>query len=273
MAQDQNLSQIQEQLTAFLQQRKALDKSATARAFAEREIGGNERLSPVEQLEIYREQFWLRHTSALLEDFPGLSGIIGQGAWERLVEEYLDELPPTSFTLRDLGDRLPEFVAKASWLEHHELCLDMTRLEWAYVEAFDAADVAPLTPARLASIPDEAWETARFVLGPSLALLRVNYPVFELRKRLVLAGDENVAIPERAPALLAVCRRELSVLTHHLEAPPFALLEELRSGRALVAAVEATSLSTGVSSEVLAADLGAWFALWAEQGLVIDVVI
>src|SRR5262245_10531800 len=125
-------------MTALLRHGRDLAKSADARGFAELEIGGNDRLSPVEQLEIYREQFWLRHTSSLVEDFPGLSGILGQASWEQLVEAYLAAVTPESYTLRDLGQRLPEFVARASFLEHRELCTDMARLEWAYVEAFDA---------------------------------------------------------------------------------------------------------------------------------------
>ena len=74
-----------------LRRRRALDADPDATAFAEAEIAANERLSSVERLEIYRVQFWLRHTSSLVEDFPGLCGVIGQSAWERLVEGYLED--------------------------------------------------------------------------------------------------------------------------------------------------------------------------------------
>jgi hypothetical protein len=64
------------------------------------------RTTPVERLEIYREQFWLRHRSSLVEDFPGVSGILGRRAWAALIEGYLEAHPPHSYTLRDLGLRL-----------------------------------------------------------------------------------------------------------------------------------------------------------------------
>ncbi|HVJ20685.1 MAG TPA: DNA-binding domain-containing protein [Polyangiaceae bacterium] len=267
------LTRIQEQMAAFLRHGRALEKSSEARSFAELEIGGSARLSPVEQLEIYREQFWLRHTSALLEDFPGLSGILGQQSWERLAEAYFAEFAPVSYSLRDLGKDLPAFVARATFLEHRDLCSDMARLEWAYVEAFDAADVAPLEPARLAAIPDEAWESARLVLGPSLGLLRLRYPVASLRARLVQHPDESVAIPEPASTLLAVCRQGLQVRTHELTEPAFVLLEQLREGLPLVPAVESAARILSLSAEALAPELGAWFASWAQHGIVVQVLV
>src|SRR6186997_1950140 len=135
-----SLSQMQLELIAFLRQRTALEKDARARHWAARVLTGSATLSPVQQLEVYREQYWLRHTGSLVEDFPGLSGILGQSAWERLVEGYLDRHPPEQFSLRDLGSRLAGYVQEQVWLERPELCRDMAALEWAYIECFDAPD-------------------------------------------------------------------------------------------------------------------------------------
>ena len=110
------LSQLQLSLASALRERGSLEGSADWSAFAAEHVSGNARLSPVEQLEIYREQFWLRHTESLLEDFPGLSGILGQEAWEKLAEHYLHELAPDSYTLRNLGARLPRVIEQATWL-------------------------------------------------------------------------------------------------------------------------------------------------------------
>ena len=164
-----------------------------------RRIVGNDRLLPVEQLDIYREQFWLRHTASLIEDFPGLGGIIGQEDWERLVEGYLTEHAPDSWTLRNLGARLPAYVARATYLPHHEVCVDMARLEWSYIELFDARDVAGIDPGKLSAIAEDAWERAVIVLNPALALLEVDYPVAELRRALREESIAPVPIPERAP--------------------------------------------------------------------------
>src|SRR5690606_3078534 len=119
-----SLSEIQRQLAAMLQRPRTLLGHAEVAELIATLTTERPRLSPAEQVEVYREQFWLRHTGALLEDFPGLSGILGQSDWERLVEGYLVAHPPSHFSLRDLGSGLPEYVAGQDWLERPQLCLD-----------------------------------------------------------------------------------------------------------------------------------------------------
>jgi hypothetical protein len=266
------LDELQRTAAELLRSRRALPVRPDAIAFASAEISGNSRLSPVEQLEIYREQFWLRHTSALLEDFPGVAGIVGQADWERLCEEYLEQSPPGSYDLADLGHAFPELVAKSDWLEHRELVTDMARLEWAYVVAFGAEDAPRLDPARIASVPDDAWETARLVLSPSLTLLRVSYPVVALRRQLVVPGEDAVQIPEREPASLAVFRRELATRVEPSSEVAFALLEGLRDGKALMPAIQAASERTSTSLDEIGAELGAWFSAWSREGIVVGIV-
>jgi hypothetical protein len=79
-----------------------------------------------------------------VEDFPGLSGILGQRAWAGLIEGYLAAYPPRSFTLRDLG--LPHYIATQTTLAEHRRCCDMARLEVRYIEIFDAGDAMSIAP-------------------------------------------------------------------------------------------------------------------------------
>lgn len=265
-----DLSELQARMAEALVQRRALPGDPGFTAFAEAEIAGNDRLSPVEQLEIYRKQFWLRHTSSLVEDFPGLGGIIGQEAWERLVEGYLAAHPPTSFTLRDLGLHLPAYVESATWLPNHALCVDMARLEVHYIEAFDAPDAPPLDPVKLASIPEDAWASARLSLHPSVRLLAARYPVADLRRRLRTAGGEPVPIPDFAPQNLVVYRRELQLFDATVTDGALALLRALERGEPLVRACEAAQAEV---AEDIGASLGDWFRDWARKGWITDVVI
>ncbi|HKO94438.1 MAG TPA: DNA-binding domain-containing protein, partial [Polyangiaceae bacterium] len=106
----QDLTELQHWVVRHLQQLRALPKDAAIRAEAADRLTGNDRLAPVEQLEIYREQFWLRHTASLVEDFPGVGGVLGQADWEQLVEGYLQAHPSESWTLRELGRHFAEHV-------------------------------------------------------------------------------------------------------------------------------------------------------------------
>jgi hypothetical protein len=259
-------------MAALLRRRRALPRDAAIVEQAKLHVRGNDRLSPVEQLEIYREQFWLRHTASLLEDFPGLSGILGQTEWERLVEGYLEEAALSSYSLRDLGDELAAYIARTESVPHRGLCTDMARLEWAYVEVFDAAESAPLDGAKLASIPEDAWPGARIVFAPAVRLLEVRYPVADLRRKLREATDERVPIPESQHQNLVLYRGADKNLFH---APvtdlAFRLIEELRRGTPLGRASELASERVPSEAATLESDVGTWFLDWGRRGWIVDV--
>src|SRR5258707_7684569 len=141
-------------------------------------IKPNDRLSSFERLEIYNRQYWFRVLASLDEDFRGLRAIIGQRRFEALCKAYLVDCPSESFTLRNLGARLEWWLR--SHPEHIQpraaLALDMVRLEWAEIEAFDGAAEPGLVPGDvLASDPDP-----QFRLQPYLQLPSFRYPVNDL---------------------------------------------------------------------------------------------
>jgi len=260
-------------MAQMLRHRRALTGDPTMAETAARVATGNDRLSAAEQVEIYREQFWLRHTSCLVDDFAGLGGVLGQADWERLVEEYLEDNPPLSFNLRDLGDRLPAFVEAATWLPQHELCVDMARVEWCYVEVFDAADAAPLDPAALATIPEEKWPSAVLTLSPALRLLRVRYPVARLRKNIRDGSAAPATIEREAQNLVIYRGADLNLYHQTLSNAAFAVLEQLRDGLALVPACERAAESNPSFATEIESNVGAWFQDWAARAWIVGVTL
>ncbi|MBX3183978.1 MAG: putative DNA-binding domain-containing protein [Polyangiaceae bacterium] len=276
------LDQLQAWVAERLVSPRALERDPAAVQRASVELSGSDHLSPVAQLEIYREQFWLRHTSALLEDYPALSAVLGQAAWERLTEGYLAAHPPDSFTLRDLGRALPAYVARCEWLPEQALAEDLARLEWAYVELFDAAPGAPVSHERLAAIPEGAWPTARLGIESSLQLVSARYPVAALRVELIAdPARANAPLPAPAEEHLVLYRRGLDMHREPLPALGLALLTQLRAGEPLGAACDAllqSALERGASTSEAAAkelegSLGAWFQRWAALGFITSVEV
>jgi hypothetical protein len=269
-------SELQTGIAKFLLRRRDLTKDEEAKAFARKHIAGNARVSPVEQLETYREQYWWRHTGSLVEDFQGVGGILGQSDWERLVVEYLTLHPPTTFSLRELGEQLPDFVLTREWLPHRELVGDMARLEWSHVEVFDAPEAQPLAPEKLRAVPESAWESVRLVPNPALRLLRLAYPVLELRRKLLApesatgSGDEPIPLPSAEAQHLAVCRTKLAIEHHLLDPGAFALLSKLCRSIPLGVACESARAELSLSPEALAAELESWFATWTARGYFVD---
>jgi hypothetical protein len=263
-------------MAAFLRRRRDLGGDEEARRFAEAHLTGSARLTPVEQLEIYREQFYLRHTASLVEDFPGVGGILGQAAWDKLVWDFLATHAPASYDLAELGAGLADFAATCEWLPERALVVDMARFEYAHLEVFAAPDSSPLDPAKLAAVPEDAWERARLLPDTGLCLLALDYPVVELRARLLRARDEDTdapALPAPERVFLAVHRRNLAVFHDRLEPDAFALLDRVTRGEPLGTACENAARDGGVSVESLAAKLADWFAQWSGRGYVVDIVL
>jgi hypothetical protein len=267
----ESFARLQHWLVEQMLSRRGLDRDPNVVEQAAKHLTGNDRLLPVDQLEIYRQQFWLRHTASLVEDFPGVGGILGQEQWEPLVESYLERSHPLGWTLRDLGRHFPEHIATAE-VSHRELCHDMARLEWCFIELFDAPDSAPLDLAKLAALPPGAIEQARFRLNPALRQLEVDYPVAQLRLTLLDKNQhEPVAIPEREHQYLVLYRGSNRRLYHHPTShEAFVLLHELSQGEPLLLACEKTLQRLPHAAERLEQGVGAWFQDWVRRGWIVD---
>lgn len=252
------------------------------RSEAEAIIRPNDRLTSFERLEIYNRQYWFRLYTSFEEDFPGLQAIVGRAKFDALMRAYLTDCPSQSFSLRNLGFRLeawlkthPDFVQP-----HITLALDMVRLEWAHIEAFDSEAKPPLGSGAFAAI-DEA-STLR--LQPHLRLLALSYPVDDL---LLQVRTENgssasstnnasvarkrrhvrhVAALEPQPMHLAVHRLENSVWYKPLPAEEFRLLTAIEQGKTLGEAMEAAFAGSAMPENDRPAHLQEAFANWAMLG-------
>src|SRR5467141_657873 len=148
-------------------------------AYASRYIKPNDRLTSLERLEIYNRQYWFRVLGSMAEDFPGLRAILGQWRFDDMCRAYLAECPSRSFTLRNLGARLETWLRRnPKWIRGKQtLALDMVRLEWAEIQAFDGGAEPSLCLADLSGI---SVPGLRLRVQPHVQLLELHYPVDDL---------------------------------------------------------------------------------------------
>ncbi|MGD0361510.1 MAG: DNA-binding domain-containing protein [Bryobacteraceae bacterium] len=245
-------------------------------------IKPNARLTSLERLEIYSRSYWYRLLDSLYEDFPGLRAVLGQRAFERLAKAYLTERPSASWTLRNLGSRLEEWLQRNPTFagDRLDLARDMVRLEWAHIEAFDQADREVLGPEDLL----ELGPAMRIALQPHIRLIELRYPVDDLRVRVNSASGEhgtasNAVLKRKAGGMarrirrmppehifLAVHRHDFIVYYRRLDAEEFHLLAGLGKGLSVGKAMEAALEDSPVPIEELRRRVEAWFAAWAEMG-------
>ena len=242
----------------------------------------NDRLTSFERLEIYNRQYWFRLCSSFEEDFPGLQAIVGRRRFEKLMIEYLTDRPSASFSLRNLGSSLEQWLLTHpdSTAPRTALALDMARIEWAHIEAFDEASEPPLTSEDLAHVDG----ATQFALQAHVRLLRLSFPVDDL---LIQVRNEtgssdtasnNAAVSRRSKIVrhardltpeeiyLAVHRRENSVYYKRLHREDFRMLQSIESGNTLEQAIEAGFADSAMSADEQVQFLRQAFQLWALLG-------
>lgn len=88
-------------------------------------------------------------------NFLGRCPVLNRGAsakkFTRFIEAYLTKYPSRSFTPRNLGARLPQFVHEVPALTapHTALAMDIARFEWSQTVAFDEAGGRRVTAAQV----------------------------------------------------------------------------------------------------------------------------
>jgi hypothetical protein len=286
-----NLEQLQRAMAAAVMQPLTADEEMqphNAAGLAMKDVASefirpNDRLTAFERLEIYNRQYWFRLQSTFAEDFPALRAVIGEERFDALANAYLQAHPSRSFSLRNLGSKLLEWLSdNPHWAGRRaELAIDVVRVEWACVEAFDNAEYQPLTLSEIAVLGLDSTVS----LQPHIQLLELKYPadslVLELHQRQrresreagarsdsdVNGSSSNTRIRLRKKATwLAIHRADLSVYYKNLSRPEYITLAALRDGRSLPEALEAgfTGSRMPATNRVLA--VREWFTYWAELG-------
>lgn len=265
---------------AILQPLSGSDRIATKTDVAF--IKPNDRLSSAERLEVYSRSYWFRVLDSLYDDFPGLRAVLGQRAFHRLSRAYLAECPSRSFTLRNLGSHLEDWLQRNPHFagSRHALALDMVRLEWAHIEAFDNAAEKILGPEDLL----ELGPGFRAGLQPYIRLLALRYPVDDLRIQVNRVSDErgapsNAALKQRhrdmtkrvsrlnpEQIFLAVHRLDFTVYYRRIAAEEYRLLAALRDRQPIARAIHRAFKDSAASTEEQRSMLEKWFAEWTELG-------
>jgi hypothetical protein len=242
---------------------------------AEALIKPNDRLTSVERLEIYARCYWFRIIDSVYEDCPGLRALVGEKRFAPLVRAFVAKYPSRSFTLRNLCQRLPQFLAEEpQWTAPHtELAITIARFEWAQTVAFDGESRPPLSPDDIADAPPHRL---RFGLQPYLTLLAVDWPVDDYviavkRREAMRAeasnavdGSHQVAVlkrvtrPRRERCYIGVHRHNNRLYYKRITAPEYAVLSALGAGGTIPQALAAAN--TAITPE----QVRDWFATWTE---------
>lgn len=199
----------------------------------------------VKRYAVYRNNVSHSIAVALGEIFPAVQAHVGPDFFRALALTYLRTSPPKSKLLFEYGADFANFLQSFPPVANLPHLPDMARTERAWLDAFHAADCAPLDPARLAEINPDDLGSVRFVMHPAFRLLRSAFPAATLVSGLRAGNgidDADLTLGEEA----MITRAGLEVEMRILPAGAGTFFECLAAGGDLAEAAEiAAGAATG----------------------------
>lgn len=224
-----------------------------------------------QRLGVYVHAYYARLDGVLHTDFPALAALLGEEA-EPVFTAYVRARPSTSFTLRDFGAALPEFLRGHAATRGRPVLAQLAAFEWAFCEAFDAEDAPVAGEQDAARVPPESWPGLRFRLHPSVQRVRTDFNLPALWRALKDAPLTPVA-PEAmsGPLSCLVWRQELATQYRSLEPDEAAALAAIAEGGGF--AEVCAALMPSCAPETLALRAAGLLKTWLAQGLIAELVL
>lgn len=197
---------------------------------------------PARRFAVYRNNVIVALIDALADTYPVTQELVGEEFFRGMARLYARINPPLSPMLALYGKDLPEFIETFPPALAVPYLADIARLEMLRVQAYHAADVAPLEMDQLADLLGDEAQLAecRFHLHPSIGLLRSEYAVVSLWAAHQ-AADIEAALsgvdPDTAETSL-VLRIGLEVEISRISAGAARFVERLQQGATFGQAAE-----------------------------------
>ncbi|MEH6443938.1 MAG: DNA-binding domain-containing protein [Oceanospirillaceae bacterium] len=226
-------------------------------------------ITPAQRVSIYETGYFARLTEVLATDYKVLWMVLGDEEFSVLAKAYIIAKPSRYFSLRWFGQDFAQFLSEQEG-EHANMLAQLARLEWAFVDAFNSADVTMLALEKIASVTPENWPTLRFKFHPSLQVVTHDWNVLSFWR----AGREEQPFPElehsQNSQKMLVWRKALTTQYRTLS---------IDEACALSAAVDGLNFSeicqVLVEQQMPDAELASivigWLQNWLAEGLICDI--
>jgi hypothetical protein len=155
-------------------------------------------LSAVERVDVYANMYFFRILEVLADEYAKIVTLVGGDAFHNLVTDYLLACRPAHPSLREVGARLPAYLAHHPLTEARPWLSELARLERTRLELFDGPDAETLTLDSVRAMPPEALPELPLRAIPCQAVVRVEYAIAPLWRALEAISDETHADEGRA---------------------------------------------------------------------------
>jgi hypothetical protein len=199
---------------------------------------------------VYRNNVTVSLIEALAATFPAILRITGEDFFRAMARSHIRAAPPTSPLLFEYGRDFPCFIARYEHARFMPWLADVARIERAWLDAYHAADAAPLPSQALASICANDLAGIGLVAHPATRIVRSKYSavtIFAANRSKDPVGRIEPAEPEDA----LITRPRLEVIVRRLPPGGAVFLGSLVGGEPLGPAATA-ALSENASFDLAA---------------------
>ncbi len=276
---------------ASIEARKALHSDAVS---IDDMILPSNALSSQRRIEVYANAYYARLLECLRDEYPALTALLGEDTINAFGFEYLQQYPSQSYTLADLGQAFPAFLADnraaatsedgdeesengqstdQSWVN---LMIDLAVVERTYSEVFSGRGIEKaetLSADAVAAIPPGDVGNICLIPAPCVRLVKLNSRAHEFAIAVRKGTASTGQLPESLPTYLVITRLNYVVRTITVERDEFQLLEHLVSGLPLGEAIGRVAEHSSLGEEQLTQHIAAWFRKWATDRLFSGIVV
>jgi len=186
---------------------------------------------------VYRNNVIAGLIEALQDSFPVVLRLLGEEYFRAMARLFVTARPPRSPVLLQYGANFPAFIAGFEPTATLPYLAEVARIERAWVEAYHAAEAAPMDPATLGTMAPERVGELRFTLHPSLRVVRCRYPALMIWRMNVADGVPGAVDLSAGGEDVLLVRPGADVEVRALPAGGARLLAALGNGRCLSEAV------------------------------------
>jgi hypothetical protein len=204
--------------------------------------------------DIYRNNVTVGLIDALAATYPAVQRITGVEFFRAMARSHVRAMPPVSPLLFEYGREFPSFIETYEYAQAMPWLADVARIERAWLDAYHAADAAPLCAAALASISPDRLADAVFAVHPAARIVRSRFSavtIFAANRVDNAVGHIDAGKPEDA----LITRPDAEVIVRHLPEGGAEFVASLISGRPLGEAV-ATALRISSAFDIAASIAG-----------------
>jgi len=219
---------------------RTMQSSLLERSDAAEALIADSAFTPVDRLQLYRNNLVISLTEALAAVYPVVQRLVGEDFFRVACRDYISRFPPLQAPLHDFGKDFPGFISAYQPAAALVYLADVAALEWAWHRAYHAAGADKLDPASLQRVSERQQGELRFTLHPAVQLLKSDYPVYRIwQVNQEGYADDNQVNLDEGGVYIVVTRPGLNIIVEAIPCAEWEFLSTLQKGGTLDEALRA----------------------------------